>query len=293
MGESATHGLRAQIARLSRGDLMQLVVLLPIASGALAAVGGFALGVLVMWSAMPSPLEVAREASMTLDQIEFGYATIIAEQATELDLARGRVSQLEAEAVATEARVAELETTLSTRGQVGLGGVAALTEARERLARLEDELALARGEVSMLQSALTQTVAQLERVERDLGAAQAALSEQMDQTRAAREEALVQRWNRFLGESQLSICERGNRKKLGACREDVTAALSVRDVKRGFVQCVRSGQATPSVNELEKGAELPRHAYDLGPSKVLVGWYVLLCDPTLPERTGTADDYRD
>ena len=52
--------------------------------------------------------------------------------------------------------------------------------------------------------------------------AEEALEVQVQRTERAKEDALVNKWYRFLNDAQLSICERGNRKKLGQCRETVT-----------------------------------------------------------------------
>ncbi|MCA9488947.1 MAG: hypothetical protein KC621_03470, partial [Myxococcales bacterium] len=79
---------------------------------------------------------------------------------------------------------------------------------------------------------------------------------------------------------------KGNRKKLGNCREVVHATLSSADRRDAFAHCVRSGQATPMVRELDKGQVLPEFSSMLDEEqKQTKGWYVEMCDPTLPERT--------
>jgi hypothetical protein len=101
----------------------------------------------------------------------------------------------------------------------------------------------------------------------------------------AREDALTNRWNAFLADAQLEICEKGNRKKLGNCREVVESTL-LADVRRDrFAHCIRSGQAQPAVHELDKDALLPQFAQMIDEEqKQVKGWYVDYCDPTLPER---------
>jgi hypothetical protein len=95
---------------------------------------------------------------------------------------------------------------------------------------------------------------------------------------------LNNKWARFLNDGQLEICEKGNRKKLGRCREETEGALMSGSRRARFTHCVRSGQAMPSVKELEKDAALPDFAEMINEDqKTTKGWYVLFCDPTLPE----------
>ena len=51
-----------------------------------------------------------------------------------------------------------------------------------------------------------------------------------------------------------------------------------------FAHCVRSAQATPTVLVMEKGDVMPQFAaYIDQENKISKDWYILLCDPTLPE----------
>ena len=86
-------------------------------------------------------------------------------------------------------------------------------------------------------------------------------------------------------ESQLAICERGNRKKLSNCREAVSELLVAANVQDSFRHCIRSGQETPLVRELGKDeAGLPQFSQWMNQKdRIVKGWYVHLCDPTLPE----------
>ena len=96
------------------------------------------------------------------------------------------------------------------------------------------------------------------------------------------------RLSAFAKDAQIAICEKGNRKALGKCRE--TVQEKVRKYRVEFETCVRSGQAEPSLREADKGDELPEFAQWLDQDdKVTKGWYILLCDPSLPEAGGNAE----
>ncbi|MCA9494339.1 MAG: hypothetical protein KC621_30645, partial [Myxococcales bacterium] len=80
-------------------------------------------------------------------------------------------------------------------------------------------------------------------------------------------------------------CEKGNRKKMGNCREAVLASLSTDTRQSKFAHCIRSGQAQPVVHERQGNGDLPDFSEMLNEEEKLVkGWYVEFCDPTLPER---------
>ena len=85
------------------------------------------------------------------------------------------------------------------------------------------------------------------------------------------------------------MCDRGNRKKLGHCRETVTSKVQV--FRADFAHCLKAEQEMPSVHIAQKDEELPRFARWVDQeSKITKDTYVLLCDPTLPEAKGFADE---
>jgi hypothetical protein len=201
----------------------------------------------------------------------------------ELDEANARIASLTAEAKERSTRVADLEAQLAKRGSGG-GVSRELEAARAELAQVKMELETVKAEKARLEVELRETVARLEETEE-------ALEEQKELTTRAKEDALTNKWLRFLDEAQLDICERGNRKKLGNCRETVQAKLGQPGVRDKFAHCVRSKQATPSVHELERGESLPTYSvYIDQDDKITKDWYLQLCDPTLPEADGFLDE---
>lgn len=302
------------MAKLSRDELANLAIGLPIATaiiGGLAGIGlGFAFGWVVKPNAGPSDEQVAR---MTLnafspDQIDFKCGQIKGE---ELANANERIAALVQERELYEKKVLELEATLATKTEAapkggGSGSVpgmsrdqaaelnarAAEFEARARV--LADELEMARNQLATVTRQLTEARDEKRIIEEALVRTATMLADteqklevQVTKTQFAENDAMQQKWWRFLADAQLSVCEKGNRKKLGACRETVQARLSERTTQQRVIHCVRSKQATPTVNELEKDAKLPRYAvYIDQENKVTKDWYIQLCDPTLPEASG-------
>lgn len=274
---------------LTRDELANLAIGLPIVTAIVGALAGLGLGFGLGWGLKPAPQAQAQAAAaFTADQITFKCGQVKGE---ELKNATARIKLLEAERDEFTARVAALEAQLKEEAAPAAPVSAAAARPRQdnsRLAReleaarrqlddVQQQLGRAREEKRQLQEALRLTTVQLQQTE-------AALDLQIEKTEDAVDDAAAQAWWRFLGDAQLDICEKGNRKKLGRCREEVQAALGQAQIKRSFTHCVRSGQATPVVEVLPQGEVLPRHAQYLGEeSRVTRDWVVRLCDPTLPE----------
>lgn len=196
----------------------------------------------------------------------------------ELSTAQARVAELEREAATKQGRVQELEGRIAKGGEAGRAIREELAAVKAELAEVKEKLVVAEREKEELLVQLTQTQEQLAQTKVEL----AKTAEQRDE---AREDALFNRWQKFVATSQLEICDKGNRKKLGGCREAVQAALESDPRRDAFAHCIRSGQAQPVVHELEKDAALPSYAEMMNEeAKQVKGWYVEYCDPTLPEK---------
>ncbi len=263
-----------------------VAMVLPFATAIAALVLGAVLGVAIGWVAKPaetSEIQVPRE--LTAAELAQACAPQLEDTVGELEEAQNKVTFLEKEVDARDKRVKELEeeskrrpTAARTSGGTGRNLAKELAQAKADLAEAQEQLAIARTEKERLVVELTETKA-------ELADTKVKLDDQIEKTEFAKEDALVNKWYRFINDSQLEVCERGNRKKLGKCRETVQATLMTDSRRDRFAHCVRSGQAIPTVRELEKNATLPDFSEMIDEEqKQTKGWYVLLCDPTLPER---------
>lgn len=259
-----------------------LAMTLPFLVGgvALSAGGlvGLSLGFVLGVAQAPDP-EVAAHV-VTADDITFAKvcAPIKQDAETQIEGLTHDIRNLELDIKERRARVAELEAELDKRADAGRAVWSELQVTRERLANAIQEKEALEVEKAELVLALTRTEEQLEKTE-------VALGEQVELTEHYRFESLDHNFDRFVHESQLAICERGNRKKLGNCRDAVEELLVAASVQDAFRHCVRSGQETPLVQELGKDEpgvpEFSRYLDER--NRIVKGWYVQLCDPTLPE----------
>lgn len=244
-------------------------------------VGGAILGAVLTLIIRPATeIEVPVPRDLTEAELQAACAPAIADKARDLESAHEKVRDLSASVATKEAKVAELEQEMSRRAERGRALIMELEQAKKDLEDAQEALVVAEEEKSRLVEELTITTAKLEETEE-------ALEEQIVKTGRAQEDALTNKWYRFINDSQLEICERGNRKKLGKCREAIVGNLQVDEVRDAFAHCVRSNQAVPTVREIEKDAELPQFAQWINQDdRITRDWYVHMCDPTLPE----ADD---
>lgn len=263
-----------------------VAMVLPFATAVAALVLGAILGGFIAWFAKPGEqVEVKVPRDLTAAELAEACAPALETKVTELETAQNKVAFLEKEVSDREARVKELEEELKRRPEAARaapgsgGGVSReLAQARKDLEEARAQLEIAQQEKQQLMVELTATKDQLAKTEK-------ALVEQVEKTEVAKEDALVNKWYRFVSESQLALCEKGNRKKLGSCREVLQSSLMTNQRRDRFAHCVRSGQATPQVRELQKEETLPDFAEMINEdAKQTRGWYVMFCDPTLPEK---------
>lgn len=262
----------------ARAELLR--TLLPFAVGGVALASGVLLGAaagFLVGSNAPSA-EVAADV-VTADEIAFAEvcAPIREEAESRIGDLNHEIRSLELDIEQRRSRVVELEAEMAKRADAG-------RSVWKELQTTKEQLAIAMQQKESLEVEKAELVLALTRTEKKLQQTEVALGEQVELTEHYRFESLDHNFERFVHESQLAICERGNRKKLGDCRTVVQTLLVDAKVQDAFRHCVRSGQETPMVYELEKDARLPDFAGHLNESdRIVKGWYVQLCDPTLPE----------
>lgn len=262
-----------------------MAMVLPFATATAALVLGAVLGVAIGWVTKPSEqveVQVARE--LTAAELAEVCAPTLEETVTELEEAQNKLSFLEDEVEARNARVKELESEVKRRGGATTTGgrnlSRELSQARSDLSEALEELEIVRAEKERLVVELTET-------KEELATTKTKLSAQVVKTERAKEDALVNKWYRFVNGAQLAVCENGTRRKMGRCRETVQASLMTNDRRDKFAHCVRSGQATPSVRELQKKEAMPDFSEMIDEEQRQTrDWYILFCDPTLPEKDG-------
>ncbi|MCB9665233.1 MAG: hypothetical protein H6732_14070 [Alphaproteobacteria bacterium] len=241
-------------------------------------------GVFVTWVALvpnlpdePVVVEIPREYAPS--ELQIVCLPYMRQTAETLEEAQTKVTALELRVREKEAEINRLEAEVRTGADVGEDGKVRLEEARAQLDSLEAELASAVAEKTELLRDLARTREALAGTRMALAATEARVLE-------VREEKLEERWLRFVQNAQLTICEDGTAERLLRCRDQVSSALEPYRLR--FKQCVRSNQATPEVRKARRPDEVPE-GFGVWLDRDLRDvrdWYVLFCDPLLPEAEG-------
>ena len=148
---------------------------------------------------------------------------------------------------------------------------------QEEIAFLRIQLASAEEERDTLRKELKQTIKEL-----DFQVVQTKKFKR--KAKRYKMESTTNLWSAFLANSKVKICDRGSRKRHEKCHESVTEALSSQ-IRGRFTVCVDTYQSVPVLKQTVKDEPLPRYAVRLNEENKFTkkGWYILFCDPTLPE----------
>jgi hypothetical protein len=252
----------------------------PAATASLTLFAGLVgLGVGVWGSPWLAPSPVAEcptpepSFAMSDEELRVACLPVMRRVATTLSEVQLQVDALAVQVRDKETEVQRLEAEVRGNAMNNADLVQRLDAARVELEQLQGNLQAAVEDQAALQEALDETRVILQ-------STREALSQQQERTRAAREDAADQRWESFVNETQLALCKDGNR--LARCREVVET--SVAKWEKRFKDCLRSDSAVPQLRQLRPSEDLPSFAVLLDPdSLTTAGWYVLFCDPSLPE----------
>jgi len=171
-----------------------------------------------------------------------------------------------------------------------------LVRAQNELRRLKQELeqtkvrlaqAEARGD--QLEEDLTETRQVLVQTTERLGETERTLKSTRDDLEGALRVAADAGWSDLVSQSQVALCPKGRRKKMEACRAQARQAVA--PLEPAARACLRAGHAAPQLHPAERGEDMPRQAVWIGDTDR--DWYVVLCDPDLPEAQALLADLDD
>jgi hypothetical protein len=145
-------------------------------------------------------------------------------------------------------------------------------------------------EISSLREQLDVAIEERDQLKEELQETLVELDRQIDETnrfkskaKHYKKESIKNQWSTFVGEAKLAGCNRGTQRRHSKCYEAFEAGLSAVFQER-FKTCVNTHQAAPLFRKAERGEELPRFSEWLPQdNKYTKNWYIIFCDPTLPE----------
>ncbi len=215
-----------------------------------------------------------------LDASEKAYSELLAEKAKREEAAK-------TEYEAANQKVGDLQTEVEKKQEEMKVLEAKVKKSNGKSAALKKELAAKEEELVALQALLTVALEEKAVLEADLQVSRQETATARGETVVAQGETIDAKWVGFKSDAMVQICEKGNRNKLSKCREEVSEALTSARGKQ-FKQCLASGQASPRLKPFDKktgDAELPRWSEWVSQDSSFTedAWYIVFCDPTLPE----------
>jgi predicted nucleic acid-binding Zn-ribbon protein len=218
-----------------------------------------------------------------LDEAEKKYAEMLAQSQQQQAAAQDEIA-------AAGQKVTDLETQVTAKQDEIKVLELKVKKSQGKSAALQKELEAKLAELESLKGELQVALEEKARLEADLVVSREETRVAREETEVARDQTVDARWDGFVSETIVQICEKGNRNKLAKCKEEVRASMSGARAQR-FKHCVASGQATPRlvrVDSKDKDPQLPKWSewVDQESKFTSDAWYLTFCDPTLPESSG-------
>lgn len=260
------------------------VILAVLLGGGLGAGIGFAAHAMLAEPEPPPPptVEIVKQelsaeeiASLCKDEVEPERKALL--QAHE------RVKTLESDIAAREKEIADYK----AKAEKDAAGRAA---AKKKWEAMEQEVASLRVQLASAQQEREQIMTELQTTIKQLNTEIKARQKAEALAQHFKTESTTNLWSAFGANAKVEICDRGTRKRHERCHEAVEAAMVPFQDK--FKTCVDSYQAVPVLKQTDKKNEpLPAFAEALADDNKFTnkGWYIIFCDPSLPEAGANPD----
>lgn len=260
----------------SSGLPLPAVVVAVLAASAIGCVLGFA----ARYLTEPPPPELVPEIiqqELSAEELAQLCEPEFKDERQTLIEAQGRVKSLQTELDAKNKELAQLK---ADAEKATANREAAIKRWKEK----ENEIKSLRTQLDEAKSQRDQLMTELQTTIRELNAEIAARKEAEAKADFFQDESSQAKWDGFVSSAKVDICDRGSRRRHAKCHEAVVAAFTPA-MQEKFKTCVDSFQAVPVLKRLDKKEALPTYAEALPEDNKFTdnGWYILFCDPNLPE----------
>ena len=209
----------------------------------------------------------------------------------EKDSALADLQERQAKVESLESLLADREAELAALKAQDVRDEARRAEAQKKWRAMEAEIAQLRTELAQVEAERDQLRGELKQALADLDAQIAATDHARSRARVYKKASDQNLWFAFLNNAKVQICDKGTRRAHDKCHSAVDSFFDKAAQDR-FAACVGAQQAVPVLKQTDgKEAALPKHSVALPDDNRFTkkGWYVLYCDPTLPEAVAQDD----
>ena len=252
--------------------------------GLTGAVIGIGIGY-VAYSTLNPPEKVIVEAAPVMEELSDEDLETLCAGLTEQE--RKTVLTVQAEVKGLQEQLLEREAELERLDKKIKSNELSRKAARKKwealqgeIASLEVKLAAAEQERDELKVELQETLVELNK--------QVKLTKKFKaKAKKYRRQSTNNLWSAFEAQAKVKGCNRGSKRRHEKCHEAFVLAMND-SLKQRFSNCVDTYQAVPVLKKLGKEEELPQYSVFLNQeSKFTKNWYVMFCDPSLPEARDT------
>lgn len=260
----------------SSGLPLPAVVVAVLAASALGCVLGFAARTLTA-PPPPRPQPQVIRQELTAEELAELCEPEFKDERQSLIEAQTKVKSLETELDSKRQELAQLKADAEKASANREVAIKRWKEKEKEIEDLKAQLATAKTERDDIMVELQATI-------KELKTEISARKEAEAKAEYFKSESVEASWGGFVSTAKVDICDRGTRRRHDKCHEAVEAAMTPA-IKERYAVCVNSFQAMPVLKQLEKKETLPSFAERLPDDNKFTdgGWYILFCDPTLPE----------
>lgn len=205
------------------------------------------------------------------------------DEATKAREAQNRVESLQTQLQAKEAELAQLKQEAEGDEQKRQAAARKWRAMEAEIEELRETLTVAEQERDEARKELKETIVKLDKQIKKSNRLKKKAEVFREKAKEYKSESTQNLWSSFKNDAKVQICDRGTRKRHEKCHDSVNAAFDAR-MRDQFTVCVDTYQAVPVLKKAEKDEQLPQFASWLDDEeKFTKDWYVIFCDPTLPE----------
>lgn len=200
------------------------------------------------------------------------------------DSAETRVMAAQERVSTLQQQLASKEQELATMKRQAEQDEAKRDVARRKWRAMEEEIASLRIQLSEAEAERDDLRVELKQTLRDLDRQISETRKYKAEAQHFKQESTKNLWSAFGANAKVEMCDRGTRKRHENCHATVDAVLQ--PYRERFTACVDSQQAVPVLKKGDrKEGNLPQFAEWMPDDNKFTkkGWYVIFCDPTLPE----------
>ena len=256
--------------------------------GVIAILGGVALGlgVSVIKTILPGDAdpEVAVDGATPVETtVAVAPAEAQAEPAALLLQAQETVRTLETQLAEREDQLARVAVAAGVRPED-----LATRDLAVEVATTRANLDAARKVRDRLKTDLREALAEVEAQSQAAVYARAETAEWKEHAAGWKQESVRSQWNALEAEAKSEVCDHGTRKRVDKCQANLDTYFTEARFER-YADCIHSGGLRPELWVTPRGQSVPAMAESIGSSGFLQreDWFVLYCDPNLPERADT------